>query len=77
MYFSFGFPEVYTGVIPGHGGTQRFPRIAGIKAALDVIPTGKRFTTKQAVEWGVVDKVSCVSNIEYCIFIFIIWYLHL
>ena len=30
-----GLPEVKLGLLPGAGGTQRVPRLAGVKAALD------------------------------------------
>ncbi|MGA8205153.1 MAG: enoyl-CoA hydratase/isomerase family protein, partial [Woeseiaceae bacterium] len=36
-----GFPEVNLGLIPGAGGTQRTPRLAGVEAALGLIATGK------------------------------------
>ncbi|HBX37381.1 MAG TPA: 3-hydroxyacyl-CoA dehydrogenase, partial [Pseudohongiella sp.] len=35
-----GLPEVKLGILPGAGGTQRVPRIAGVKAALDMITSG-------------------------------------
>ncbi len=36
-----GLPEVTLGLIPGAGGTQRLPRLTGIKTALDLIATGR------------------------------------
>lgn len=43
-----GFPEVTLGVIPGAGGTQRLPRLAGLADALDMIVTGKPLKAKAA-----------------------------
>ncbi len=54
---SFGFPEVKLGLIPGAGGTQRFPRLAGLAAALDVIPSGRSFGAAEALAFGAVDAV--------------------
>ena len=34
------FPEVKLGLIPGAGGTQRFPRLAGLETALNLIVSG-------------------------------------
>jgi 3-hydroxyacyl-CoA dehydrogenase len=34
------FPEVKLGLIPGAGGTQRFPRVAGLEAAINMIVSG-------------------------------------
>ncbi|WP_026377146.1 3-hydroxyacyl-CoA dehydrogenase NAD-binding domain-containing protein [Aestuariibacter salexigens] len=36
-----GLPEVNLGILPGAGGTQRLPRLAGPAKALDMIVTGK------------------------------------
>ncbi|SDW76330.1 3-hydroxyacyl-CoA dehydrogenase [Ruegeria halocynthiae] len=52
-----GLPEVNLGIIPGAGGTQRLPRVAGVTAALDVITTGRHVQAPEALEMGVLDKV--------------------
>ena len=52
-----GFPEVKLGLLPGAGGTQRTPRLAGVAAALDLMTSGVPVTASQAVELGLVDKI--------------------
>jgi 3-hydroxyacyl-CoA dehydrogenase len=52
-----GLPEVLIGVMPGAGGTQRLPRLAGLDAALDLITSGRQFGAKEALELGIVDRV--------------------
>lgn len=53
----FGFPEVDIGILPGATGTQRFPRLVGLKASLDLIPSGRRIGSKEALAIGAIDKV--------------------
>lgn len=53
----FGFPEVKRGFMPGSGGTQRFPRVAGQAIALEYILTGDNFSAEQALAWGMVNRV--------------------
>ncbi|QBQ99162.1 3-hydroxyacyl-CoA dehydrogenase NAD-binding domain-containing protein [Paraburkholderia pallida] len=52
-----GLPEVELGLLPGAGGTQRTPRLIGVRAALDLMTTGCRVDAKQARELGLVDRV--------------------
>ncbi len=52
-----GLPEVHLGLIPGAGGTQRLPRLIGVKAALDVITTGRHINAPEALEMGIIDKI--------------------
>src|SRR5260370_639247 len=53
----FGQPEINLGIIPGAGGTQRWPRTAGKHAAMEVMLTGAPVTAHRAYELGVVNKV--------------------
>lgn len=41
MKTSMGLPEVMLGILPGSGGTQRMPILAGLPNALDLCLTGK------------------------------------
>ncbi len=52
-----GLPEVQIGIIPGGGGTQRLPRLAGPKAALDMIVSGRHVPAREAAKLGIVDEV--------------------
>ncbi len=52
-----GLPEVNLGILPGAGGTQRLPRVAGVEAALDMITSGRHVQAAEAAQLGVVDKV--------------------
>lgn len=52
-----GLPEVKLGLLPGAGGTQRVPRIAGVKAALDMITSGNPVAASAAKAMGLIDEV--------------------
>ena len=52
-----GLPEVKLGIIPGAGGTQRLPRLAGIEKALSMITSGTPINAKDALESEIIDKV--------------------
>ena len=56
-----GLPEVNLGLIPGAGGTQRLPRIAGLDSALDMITSGRHVGAAEAIKMGVIDKL-CSAN---------------
>lgn len=53
-----GLPEVSLGIVPGAGGTQRLPRLVGLKEALTMIPTGRSITAAQAMTIGLVDEIA-------------------
>ena len=52
-----GLPEVNLGLIPGAGGTQRAPRLAGVEAALELMTGGRPIGARQAQSLGLVDEV--------------------
>lgn len=52
-----GLPEVKLGILPGAGGTQRVPRLAGVPAALDLITSGEPISVPRALELGLIDKI--------------------
>lgn len=54
----FGFPEVKYGLIPTGGGTQRLPRLIGIKNAFSLLQSGKIVPTAVALKYNLIDDVS-------------------
>jgi 3-hydroxyacyl-CoA dehydrogenase/enoyl-CoA hydratase/carnithine racemase len=53
-----GQPEVQIGLIPGAGGTQRLPRLIGLRYALEMITIGKPIKAEVAHQRGLVDEVT-------------------
>ena len=47
-----GLPEVQLGIIPGAGGTQRVPRLAGVAKAIELIAGGSRVPASEALKLG-------------------------
>ncbi len=58
-----GLPEVTLGLIPGAGGTQRLPRIAGLASALDLITSGRHVAAKEALRMGVLDQITTQEDL--------------
>ena len=54
----FGLPETGLGLIPGGGGTQRLPRVIGLGRALDMILTGDRINSDEALRMGLVTRMT-------------------
>jgi enoyl-CoA hydratase len=54
---SFAKPEIRLGMPPTFGGTQRLPRLAGRKRALELLLTGDPFSPARALEIGLVNAV--------------------
>lgn len=59
-----GLPEVKLGLLPGAGGTQRLPRVAGVKLAVQMTATGDPISAKQAEAAGLVDRVVGEQSLE-------------
>ena len=52
-----GTPEVKLGLLPGAGGTQRLPRLAGVRKALEMTASGNPISAREAFECGLVDRL--------------------
>ncbi|NLA40162.1 MAG: 3-hydroxyacyl-CoA dehydrogenase [Smithella sp.] len=52
-----GLPEVKLGLLPGAGGTQRLPRLAGTRAALEMITSGAPVAAAKAKDMGILDEI--------------------
>ncbi|MCO7543502.1 3-hydroxyacyl-CoA dehydrogenase NAD-binding domain-containing protein [Stutzerimonas nitrititolerans] len=52
-----GLPEVKLGLLPGAGGTQRLPRLAGVAKALEMILGGAPVEAGEACEYHIVDEL--------------------
>ena len=52
-----GTPEVKLGLLPGAGGTQRLPRVAGVRHALEMCATGNPIGAREAFDCGLVDRL--------------------
>ena len=55
---SLGLPEVLLGLLPGSGGTQRAPRLMGVKPATEMMLSGKPMNAKAALAAGLVDRLA-------------------
>ncbi|MBN9446097.1 MAG: crotonase/enoyl-CoA hydratase family protein [Bosea sp.] len=53
----FAKPEINLGMPPTFGGTQRLPRLAGRKRALELLLTGDPFTPERALEMGLINQI--------------------
>ncbi len=52
-----GVPEVKLGLLPGAGGTQRLPRVAGVLKALEMVTSGGMTGAKEGHEIGLIDRI--------------------
>src|SRR6476659_8640031 len=52
-----GTPEVKLGLLPGAGGTQRLPRVAGVRKALEMCATGNPIGAKDGFDCGLIDRL--------------------
>ena len=54
----FALPEVQLGMIPAAGGTQTLPRAVGLSQALDILLTGRRIQSEEALSIGLVTRLT-------------------
>jgi 3-hydroxyacyl-CoA dehydrogenase/enoyl-CoA hydratase/3-hydroxybutyryl-CoA epimerase len=59
-----GLPEVNVGLLPGSGGTQRLPRLAGVKVALDLLLSGRAVAPAAALQLKIIDQVAPVAALQ-------------
>lgn len=59
-----GLPEVKLGIIPGWGGTQRLPRLIGLREALPLILGGGMVDPRKALRLGLADVVLPPQEVE-------------
>jgi 3-hydroxyacyl-CoA dehydrogenase len=52
-----GQPEVKLGIIPGAGGTQRLPRLAGVEKAVEMCAEGTPVSAQDALGCGILDRL--------------------
>jgi enoyl-CoA hydratase len=53
----FGMPEIYLGMIPAFGGSYRLPRIIGTSRAMQMILTGDKIKSDEALAIGLVNII--------------------
>ncbi|XVE71042.1 hypothetical protein DITRI_Ditri10aG0118400 [Diplodiscus trichospermus] len=53
-----GLPELTLGVIPGHGGTQRLPRLIGVSKAVEMLLTSKPIMSEEGEKLGLIDAIA-------------------
>ncbi len=61
---SLGLPEVQLGIHPGFGGTVRAVRLLGVRAAMELMLTGKPLRADRALAVGLVDRLVSAADLE-------------
>lgn len=56
LKFLCGQPEPKLGIIPGFGGSQRFPRIVGLSSAWPILRTGNPISSSEALKIGLIQE---------------------
>ncbi len=59
-----GLPEVNLGLLPGAGGTQRLPRIAGPRKALEMMTAGNHVPADECLAMGLVDELATEGSLR-------------
>ncbi|GMH23810.1 hypothetical protein Nepgr_025653 [Nepenthes gracilis] len=58
-----GLPELTLGIIPGFGGTQRLPRLVGLKKAIEMMLLSKSMTSDEGNKLGLIDAIVCAEDL--------------
>src|ERR1700690_2033492 len=58
-----GQPEGKLGIIPGHGGSQRLPRVGGKGIAMQMVLAGEMITAAEAHRIGLVNEVTAPAEL--------------
>ncbi len=61
---SLGLPEVQLGIHPGFGGTVRTVRLIGVRAAMNLMLTGRAIRADKAHESGLVDELAPPTDLR-------------
>jgi enoyl-CoA hydratase/carnithine racemase len=59
-----GQPEVAMGILPGAGGTSRWPRIVGRGRALEIILSGRDVEAQEALDIGWLDRLLPAGDLD-------------
>jgi enoyl-CoA hydratase len=67
----FGDQHAQFGLIPGWGGSQRLPRVVGLRRSLDLFLSARWLDADTALQWGLVNRVCdpeqlWAEALEYC-----------
>jgi enoyl-CoA hydratase len=67
----FGDQHAQFGLVPGWGGSQRLPRVVGVRRALDLFYSARWLDAQTALDWGLVNHVCepdalAGAALEYC-----------
>src|SRR5438552_5818322 len=63
---SLGLPEVLLGIHPGFGGTVRSVRVAGVRAAMELMLSGKPVRAEKALRLGLIDRLVPEAELRRC-----------
>ncbi|HSC06182.1 MAG TPA: 3-hydroxyacyl-CoA dehydrogenase NAD-binding domain-containing protein [Steroidobacteraceae bacterium] len=61
---SLGLPEVQLGIHPGFGGTVRTVQLVGVRAAMDLMLTGRSLKADKARAIGLVDELAPLAELR-------------
>ena len=62
----FGLPEIGIGILPSSGGLTRIVRAVGAGRASDLVLRGRRLSTQQAEQWGIVTEIAAPGQHLEC-----------